>query len=197
MAGTITLQQFSADTQRAAAALTAQQLAPALRVAGQMIVADVKQNFAGSHDPDGNAWRPLAHPRPSGGGKPLQDRGLLAASISAKAAGLTVTVGTNRPGASLHQAGGVVRATRAKFLTIPLTVAAQRAGTARRFPAPLHAVVSGAKGVLLDDRGDAQYALVKSVRVPARPFVGFGQRLIDRLGRMFAEFVERRLAGGR
>lgn len=189
---------MSEEAARLAAEVTSERtVAPAMRIAQQMIVADVKQNFAGSHDPDGRPWLPLAHPRPAGGNKPLQDKGLLAASISARSQGRTIVVGTSRPGANLHQNGGVVRPVRAKFLAIPLTREASRAGSPRRFPAPLHAVVASAtgKGVLADARGRAQYALVKSVRVPARPFLGFGLKLIDRLAAMFGEFFERLIGG--
>lgn len=170
-------------------------LRPALKRAELLMVSAVKENFSRGADPDGRSWKPLAHPRPAGGDKPLRDRGLLAASMSAMSKPDGVAVGTNRPGAGVHQNGGLITATRRKFLAIPLTKIASRAGSPRRFPQKLHAVISGKAGVLLDAKGKAHYALVKSVRIPARPFLGFGKPLLDKLSRMFGEFLAELVRG--
>lgn len=90
---------------------------PALKRCELAVIADTKENFAGGHDPDGNTWPPLKRPRSSNRSKgsrglPLRDKGLLAASLSARGAGnhevLTesrLEWGTNLHYASFHQEG--------------------------------------------------------------------------------------------
>jgi phage gpG-like protein len=168
----------------------------ALKSCARLMLSDVKNNFNESHDPDGQPWAPLAHPRPSGGAKPLQDTGLLRASFSSRVGATTAIVGSNKVGVNLHQMGGTIVPRRAVYLAIPLTRAAQRAGSPRRFPGLLHAVIGLRGGVMLDEKGEAQYALTKGpIRIPARPMVGFGARLLMRLDALWAGFLAR-VAGG-
>ncbi len=153
------------------------------------IVADVKENFIRSADPDGKAWRPLLFQRPRGGNLPLRDTGVLMASVTAAGKGhvervtnVSITVGTNLLYAGIHQAGGVVVPKAGKFLAIPKTREAQRAGSPRRFSQPLFAKIGKRGGVLVESKtGKVQYALVRKVTIPARPFLGFGRRLLDKL----------------
>jgi phage gpG-like protein len=196
MAGNLPLANLPGELRRVAGLLRSPStLTPVLKSAGLMMLADVKRNFNESHDPDGRPWAPLAHPRPSGGAKPLQDRGLLAASFSSKVTGAGVVVGSNRVGVNLHQMGGTISPKRAKFLAIPLTRAAQRRGRPRRFSGLLHAVMGARGGVLLDEHDVAQFALTKGpIRIPARPMVGFGARLLGRLDQLFIDFL-RKLIG--
>jgi phage gpG-like protein len=169
------------------------------------MVADARSNFDQSRGPDGRAWRPMAFPRASGGNKPLRDKGLLMASISGGAGSLnrisgnTVIVGTNRPGAALHQFGGTIRPKRAKFLTVPKTRQAAR-HRARDFPRPLAPIIgrSGRGGVLVDKAsGEVQYALTKGpLAIPARPYLGMGRRLMDKLGQIARDWLAAPLTGG-
>lgn len=166
------------------------------------IVADVKENFVRSADPDGKAWRPLLFQRPRGGSLPLRDTGVLMASVTAAGKGhvervtnVSVTVGTNLEYAAIHQAGGVVYPKKT-FLAIPKTREAQRAGSPRRFPRVLFAKVGKQGGVLVEAKsGTVQYALARQVTIPARPFLGFGRRLLDKLKQLvegwLAEPVEK------
>lgn len=125
----------------------------------QMAVSDVKKNFRGGHAPDGSPWVPLAHARPNskGSDKPLRDTGILMNSISGKANKDGVTVGTNVEYAPLHQFGGIVRPVKAKFLAIPLTVEAKRAGSPRRFPSAHFRFIPTQTGwIMLSARTQAQ-----------------------------------------
>src|SRR5436190_4691176 len=96
-------------------------------------------------DIDGKPFAPVKFPRPEGGtAHPLRDKGLLAASISASVTERELTLSANAPGARILNYGGTITPKK-KFLTIPLTVEAKRAGGARQFPRPLffRAVASG------------------------------------------------------
>lgn len=241
-------------------------------------LADVRENFDKSHGPDGQAWKPLAFPRPNskGSDKPLLNNGILRASVTGTGQGHveeitdhSLTIGTNLPYARLQQEGGTITPKSGKALALPLTKEATRYKP-RDFPRPLFvAWRKGAKSGVLAERpkfvkqskgekaagkrfkrqskriADLQtklrlygqrykkskpgsrsraravanlvktrlklkllrsqlsetgakrlklrtqrgvankikavYALVRSVTVPARPFLGFGRRLITRL----------------
>lgn len=205
---TLTLGQLSQHVADIARKMPAANFTQAMKYASQMMVADTKKNFAGSHTPDGQAWRLLAHPRPSGGNaKPLRDTGALMASIQGRSDQHGAYVGTNVQSAALHQLGGVIRPKRGKYLAIPITKEAKRAGRARRFPRPLTPIIGrgGRSGVLVElprvkgkgkakarrsggsRPGTVHYVLVRSVTVPARPFLGFGKQLIARIERMILD----------
>lgn len=181
-------------------------LADAIREAGPEIevlaVAGVRQGFAEGVSPDGTPFAPLAHPRPQGGGKPLRNTGLLAASVSASCTGDELALRANAPGARLHQEGGTVRPTRAKALAIPVTPEAVRAGSARRFPRRLFALGAKAagkgKGALAesDGRGGVKvhYLLRQSVDVPARPYLGVSEKVLGRIGAAVAAELAAALA---
>lgn len=90
----------------------------ALRRCELAVIASTKENFAGGHDPDGNPWPPLKRPRTSNYNKgsrglPLRDKGLLAASTSARGAAGNHEVltesrmewGSNLHYAAFHQEG--------------------------------------------------------------------------------------------
>jgi phage gpG-like protein len=73
--------------------------------------------------------------------------------------------------AAIHEFGGTIRPVNAKYLAIPVTKAARYAGSPRRFGGKLHAQMVAGGGALVDENGDIQYALKKSVTIPARPYV--------------------------
>lgn len=138
----------------------------------QILVSDVKRRFVTSTAPDGSPWKPLKYRRPRGPGKPLLDTGLLLASITGSYEPNALRVGTNRAGAALHQFGGTVLPVKGKFLTIPNTPAAVRAGSPRRLTGtpstPLFARRRGGEWV-------GHFILARKVVVPARPFLGVSQ----------------------
>src|SRR5262245_8132988 len=81
----VTLEQLAAFANRQAAALARLSLRKPLQDCKVAIVTHTKENFVGSHDPDGSPWVPLKYPRASGrgGDRPLRDQGLLQASVAA------------------------------------------------------------------------------------------------------------------
>lgn len=81
-----------------------------------------------------------------------------------------VTVGTDVEYAAMQEFGGTITPKNAKYLAIPLTKAAE-AVSPRSFPGKLRPVMNGQSGVLVDDGGAAQYALKKSVTIPAHPYL--------------------------
>jgi len=100
------------------------------------MIASVKDNFQGTHDPLGNQWKPLKYPRPAGGDKPLSDTRVLGTSATAAGPGhveeLTegsFKLGTNLDRAAIHQFGGTIKPRKAKMLSIPLTREAARIGS--------------------------------------------------------------------
>ncbi len=179
------------------------------KVIGQMVVSDVKSNFANQRGPDGVRWRQLSRPRPGGGNLALRDRGLLLGSITAAATADTVAVGSGLEYAGVHQFGGVIAPKAAKALAIPVTKEAARAGSPRRFPRPLFLLKgkAGKPGCLAESketgRGKAKtktvvvhYVLVAKVVVPARPYLGFSAGLLGRVERLVSDLGVKAVSGG-
>ena len=143
-------------------------------------VAGMRRAMRQGVSPDGTPYKPLAHARPGGGAKPLMDTGLLAASLSAGVtAGGDVLLRSSSPYAKLMQSGGTIRPKNAHALAIPVTAEARRYKSPRDFPRTLFVLRkkgSSRPGVLAERlSGGAvavHYVLVKSVTVPARPFLG-------------------------
>lgn len=100
-----------------------------------------KDCFNSGSDPDGVPWSPLKHSRIRGGNKPLLDRGLLRASLTSngqyhihRTTRNTLEWGTNLINAAVHNFGAVIRPKNGKWLVIPASLEAMRAGSPRRFP---------------------------------------------------------------
>lgn len=104
-------------------------------------------------------------------------------------------MGTSLPYAAIHQTGGIVQPRSGKFLAIPLTGPAQRAKSPRRFAGSLGFRPSKSRlgGVLVDKKGTAQYALVKSVAIPARPFLGLSQSAAAQIERIVIDALAGRV----
>lgn len=173
---------------------------PALKV---LAVAGVKEHFALSQSPEGTPWKPIAHPRPDGGsGRPLRDKGLLAASISATNTEETLALHASHPAANVHQFGATIRPTRAKALTIPLTREAKRVGSPGRgrFPRSLFVLAAkGGRSAFLAERDESgtvtlHYVLKREVKVPARPYLGFSAKTLDKVTRLLADRLARHIA---
>ena len=200
----IPMQQLPAEIGRAIAGLSKVNFAPVGRVMEQMAISDTKRRFNAGITPEGRAWMPLRHSRVSskGADKPLRDFGLLMASVRAKATQHDLTVSSNLIYAGLHQFGGRVVPKKGKWLTIPATKEAKRAGGAGRFPRQLHPRINKNKtaGVLIEVNGDQeilQYYLVKEVVIPARPFLGFSKQLIGYVQELLTETALRSFTLGR
>lgn len=161
-------------------------------------------------------------PRTGGADVPLRDTGILMGSVTGKGQGNIdvideegLTFGTNLDRAAIHQYGGTIQPTKAGALAIPLTKDAARAGSPRNFPRPLGMVkrpgkppllvetTSGRRGKRKDFIGPTplgkgaktifHYVLMRSVRIPARPFLGFAAKTIAKIQDAFAEFMARKL----
>lgn len=212
---TLSLSGLAAWSWRKGRELLALSFEKPLKACKVLIQADAKENFAGSHTPEGQPWPPLAHPRPSGGAVPLRDQGLLMASVVGQGSGhveeitsYQLRLGTNLDRAAIHQHGGVIRPRNAKMLAIPLTREAARAGSPRSFPRPLGMVSRpGHPPLLVEEKAGTgkgqpgrggsrsvfQYVLVASVTIPARRFLGFSAKVVDRIQKVFAEFLGEKL----
>lgn len=84
----------------------------------------------------------------------------------------TVKIGTNLEYAAIHEFGGTIYPKNGKFLAVPISAEARQFVEPKNYPGKLHAVMGSAtSGVLLDDDNDAQFALVTSVTIPARPYL--------------------------
>lgn len=165
----------------------------AIRKAGDVAYAEIMDGFARSRAPDGTPWAPLKRRRPGGGGKgPLLATGAMRDSIQLRYLATGFEAFTNRVRAAVHQYGATITPRRAKMLAIPLTAEAQAAGSPRKFPGLLVPVTRGGKGVLVERTGKrgrpkAQYALVRSVKIPARPFLGFSAKAVDGMSAILAD----------
>lgn len=155
------------------------------RVLGQIVVSDIKTRIATGVDVRGQRFRPLARPRPRGGNQPLRDTGRLLASFTSRVEADAVVVGTNAPGAALHNFGGLVRA-KGKMLALPLTKEAQRSGGPRRFKGALRFRPTRKPRVFLLGtlKGGVfvgQFVLVDQVRIPQREFMGVSDKAVGQI----------------
>lgn len=164
---------------------------------------ELKRGINAGTSPDGSPFKPLAFPRAGGGSQPLRDKGLLLASLGGgpnfiqRVTGDGLTLGTNVAYARVQQDGATITAPSGKALAIPLTREASRIKSPRDFPRPLEMrwPKGKSKGVLVEKkekgRGKkkktvevAQYALVKRVKIPPRPFVGISAALKAKLEKL-------------
>lgn len=181
--------------------LTALDIKPYLPVIKTLALSDQRRRFISGTAPDGTKWAPLGHPRPNGGGLPLRDFGALAASVTARTESDSVIVGSNLVYAGVHQFGATITPKRSKFLAIPLTVESKRHGSPRfprPFPRPLFPLFRkganrGILGELVSGVVVAQYALVKSVTIPARPFLGYSGEFFSELRDLWADIAARKV----
>lgn len=160
-----------------------------LTVGGLSAVSDIQNRFTQSVGPTGAAWLPLRFPRLTGGEKPLSNFGLLANSFSHAVTSPRLDIGTALPHAPLMNFGGTVRPKRSKYLTIPMTLKAFRAGSARRIDGLRFRYVGGAGAFLVDEDGTPQWRLVKKMTVPARPFIGWSEEWSQDFREMLAEYL--------
>lgn len=181
-----------------------------------LVSAEMKRNIAEGHGPGGSLWPPSKglRARQSGGGKLLQDRGLLLGSLTTGRPGNVTQInetvlvyGTNLDYAGTQQEGATILPVNARALAIPRTPEAYRAGSPRNFGRPLALVweKGATSGRLIEERmgkkGKAQrpvthYLLLPKAVVPPRPFVGWSQGLTEKCTMVIADFTAQK-AGGR
>lgn len=73
--------------------------------------------------------------------------------------------------ARIQEFGGVIKPVSAKYLAIPHTDSARKAGSPRNYPEKLRFAGSDSGGVLTDASGEVVYVLKKAVTLPARPYL--------------------------
>lgn len=85
---------------------------------------------------------------------------------------VVVGVGTDLEYAKIQEYGGTIVPKEKQFLAVPLTEGGRAIEGARNFEG-LRVVMgkSGQSGVLVDKQGTAHYALVRSVTIPAQPYL--------------------------
>jgi phage gpG-like protein len=195
--------------------------------ARMLLISETKKCFDEGRSPDGQVWLPVKHPRVRGSGTPvpLRDTGILMASVTAKShenrvdreSGNTLEWGTNAIQANLMQYGGTIYP-KNKYLTIPVSIEALRAGSPLRFPQADKRLkwACGEKGGIVYEvltpskkankpKGKYNHIYTKvrdadviihfyavtEVTVPARPFVGFTPAMAEKLARIASEYVEK------
>ncbi len=160
---------------------------PLLTAIGLKNVEQTRRRFDTATAPNGSAWKPTSEfslssrPGGGGGGKTLQDRGLLKKSIRVtQVRASSVIVGSPLIYSRIHHEGGTIRPRNAKNLAIPRTTAARRT-SARNY-------MKRNKGArflfnkkrkpwaIANKSGKIQYILTKKVEIPRRPFLGMSTR---------------------
>ena len=212
-AQSLDLDEAIAWTERQGARLQNASFEVPLKRAALIVKSDIQDHFRKQQAPDGTSWAPLKHQRvrPGSSNQALRDTGLLLASVTSKSAdghieevtGDRLVYGTNLIQAAIHHYGGVIRAKKGKFLAIPITKEAYYAGSPRRFPRPLFLL---GHSVLAEEqqkkRGKKQqgplgivrhYLLVKSVTIPARPFVGLSNEALNDITIMMADWAVKKM----
>ena len=155
---------------------------------GGILQSEAARTFRNQADPvTGAPWKPtgsLAMSTRAGGGKTLVDTaGLLNDLVSGIPVieGDKVSIKSNKVYGPIQNEGGTITPKNAKFLAIPLTRRARLAGSPRRFrETPT-------------DRLRDNYAFVKSVTIPARPFIGVSQTGLDRIVNLTIYFINSNL----
>ena len=202
----VTFDALAGRLEQMAGAVAGLDFTAPLNVCAKLIQNDTRERLKKGVDPDGVPHKPLKYPPlvgPSSRTTPLWATGKLAASCSAGAEGnikqvtkFTLVYGTNLEYANIHQAGGTIKPNRAKKLAVPLTREAAKYDSPREFPRKLF--IPKGRMILAEARGKkaklvAHYALKDSVDVPARPFIGLGESLIEKCADTLAAHAEREL----
>ncbi|MBA5778075.1 phage morphogenesis protein [Stappia sp. F7233] len=74
--------------------------------------------------------------------------------------------------ARIHELGGTIRPVQAKFLAIPVSAEAERAGSPRRMGELAYAQSLKGQPLLVDrNSGDVHWVLKTEVKIPARPYL--------------------------
>lgn len=171
----------------------------------------VAQNFQRQTDPTtGAKWPPLSGLTTSlrPGATPLRATGQLLRSYQSARPNITeksVSIGTSVVYAGTMQAGATLTAKRAKNMAMPLTKEAKRAGSARRWMeqnkskgAFFYMSKAGSKFLAIaKKKGRGKNAtteivnhwlLKESVKVPARPHLGFNRNYLNELAAIVVSY---------
>lgn len=171
-----------------ARAVSGDQLQQAMMQGGLLLEREMKNNIRSNH---------------------LIDTGNLRESVTAEPEGSdAVTVGPrNVVYAAIHEFGGTIRPRNAKYLAIPLSPKAKKAGSPKNYPGELQPMrLAGLQDRLflvdVDRMQRARrselslaYILLRSVQMPARPYVRpaldqHGDDAIQAIADALTEFIE-------
>jgi phage virion morphogenesis protein len=173
----IKLEELASWTQRFADQYRAIDWSRTAAVLAVLLVSWVKQNFERGQSPDGKQWEPLRWPRSHGrgGDKPLRDKGLLMASISAmqqiKPGGFAIKTGSPLIYSRIHQEGGKI--------TIP----------AQERDKPF--VFKTRDGATVFTRKIKE----RTIQIPARPYLGLSEEQKQRVQMMVLETIKTQMLG--
>lgn len=202
----VTLSKFDEKCRQAAASMN---FRPVLEGVRQDVIYHTRSNFFELHDPDGETWAPLKHPRPNsrGADRPLNDIGYLYASVTSPGAEGNIDEkserkiewGTNLDYSAVHQYGAVITPKIAKLLAIPATVDAQNIGSPRKWPdgALTFQFGKGGRyggGVAKDLKGEIQYYFARKVTIPARKYLGITENQADEYADWAGDFAAEQVA---
>ncbi|GCL64361.1 phage virion morphogenesis protein [Pseudaquabacterium pictum] len=170
------------------------QMLPLMQNIGRVLRTGAQLRFRSTTGPDGKAWEKSFRAKTEGG-QTLSLTRRLRNSITTEATNTSVAVGTNVLYAAVHQFGGVIRAKKGPFLSIPVTPAARAAGSPRNMQG-LH-VAQTLKGqfILVDEKGITQFLLRQQVTIPARPFLGASEADNTEMVSAGARFFNSRWSG--
>ena len=198
-----------------------------LMIAGGAMKGQVVRTFNAAKDPiSGAPWPPTSQftlslrPGGGGGGKTLRDSNQLFNSLVSavpQISGNTVSLTTNKVYAAMQNYGGTIRPRNTKYLAIPLTREAKRAGSAKRWmeqnsslrpfffqrssqEASRIAGYAGFKTVFIATRegtGKAarlvfHFVLKESVEIPQRRFLGWGEAYVKEILTLLDQYIARK-----
>ena len=139
-----------------------------------------------------------------GSSKPLADTGLLMSSITHRVGEDRAIIGTSRRGARMANYGGDIRPRNARDLWIPanrkirkelMTYGGKVGPLIRQYKSSGHYVFRRGNSFFARKRGSKQskpimlFILKKSVTVPARPFMYFSEKDMERIGKIMKESI--------
>jgi phage virion morphogenesis protein len=146
-------------------------MSPAMRDMARVLKTGALLRFRTGKAPDGTKWKDSRRVA-QGGGQTLSLTRRLRNSITTSFDRTSATVGTNAVYAAIHQFGGVIRAKKGPFLSIPVTPAARAAGSPTAMAGLRVWQTLKGQFVLGDDKGVVHFLLRRQVTMPARPFLG-------------------------
>lgn len=178
----MTLDDLARFLDQRASQLTRIDLTKPMKVILLLAKSSIKENFAGSHAPDGTPWLPLKRPRQGKRHRnstplPLRDTGLLMASVTSagphhveRTDERSMQVGTNLEYAAIHNFGGTIH----------------KPERARAKPW----VFTNGQGQTIFTRKIKEH----DVTIPARQFIGWGPKLIEQTADVLSEALEEKLS---
>ncbi|NYZ12886.1 phage virion morphogenesis protein [Azospirillum sp. RWY-5-1] len=157
-------------------------LGPAMAEIAGHLETETRHRFATGTGPDGVAWTPSRRAKRQGG-QTLVDQGHLRDSVTSRSDDRSAEVGTDRAYAAIHQFGGTInRPART------VTVYRRLRGRMDRFADWRFVKRSKA------NYSETHQVPAYTIRMPARPFVGFGAGDMDAIRAILTDHL--RAAGG-